>query len=451
MNLTMLLAEWIAAWNSKEIEPRAKVEACRHMTDTLACIIYGMGEDTPRKILTYLKEKDGNRGNPLIGETGIRASSEDCAFYYGVCAHTCDFDDLSKNFGGHPGAVILPVVLALSEEKMPDPDLFLRGFVAGVETAAVVGAALAGTGMNKGWNPTSVFGIFGAVAAGAVILKMEPSKIRIALGIAAGEASGLKVNYGSAAKDLTVGYTAAKAVFALKMAELGLGAARDAMGAENGLFSVLASDFKRSKFEMLLQTGQSDFLNPGIILKPYPACRGVHNGIDGALQLVEEYGITHEKVKRIICKVQDTVLEANRYPNPENGVEGKFSLPYCVAVAIINRQVVPEDFTEHTVITEKIRGLIGKIEILVDPSFTDAKSGIEIQIFEKNGNVYTARGNYAKGDPRNPMTEKELNTKLERCFSRRIPKEKANELIRLWSNPNTLSLDILHTFLKIRR
>ena len=69
------------------------------------------------RVLSYLEEKECRHGIGLLGAQNIRVSAEDAALYYGICAHVCDYDDLSKNFGGHPGAVILPVILALGEKK----------------------------------------------------------------------------------------------------------------------------------------------------------------------------------------------------------------------------------------------------------------------------------------------------------------------------------------------
>lgn len=398
MNLTTLLAEWIIEFKSKALEPEYREIACRHMTDTLACIICGMKEKTPETMFSYLVKKKDVQGIPVLGIPGVKVAEEDAALYYGICAHVCDFDNLSKNFNGHPGTVILPVVLALGTRKRAAGEGLIRAYIAGTETAAAIGKAFSGTKMKAGWNPTTVLGIFGAVAAGAILMDLNVEECKEALGIAVGEASGLKVNYGSAAKDLAVGRTSSKAIFSLKMAKMGLYAADDPLGQDEGLFHILADDFDNIGFEKMLAEWTSDFFCPGIIMKPYPSCRGVHNGIDGALAIARTNQIQPENIEKVVCRVQSTVFESNRYPIPKDGVEGKFSLPYCVALALINRKVTPEDFTEDSAITERIR---------------------------------------------NPMTVDELREKLHHCFFRKLSEEKERALIDTWLNPESICLEIL--------
>ena len=427
MNITKMLAEYTDRQAKCEKSSEIKLRACMHMTDTLACMVLGSGEDTPITVKNVLQKKKHF------------STAEDKALYYGICAHVCDYDDLSINFCGHPGAVILPVVLALGKEKCVSGSRCLNAFITGTETAAVLGKTFSGTKMNKGWNPTTVLGIFGAVAAGAVLLEMPTDILKNAFGIAAGEASGLKVNYGSAAKDLTVGHCAAKAIFALKMAEAGLSAADDPLGAADGLFHILADDFSEERFKENLETKFSDFLDPGIIIKPYPACRGVHNGIDDALKLVKTYRIDPMLVKKITCRIQNTVFDSDRYPIPKNGAEGKFSLAYCIALALLNRKVVPDDFLEQRQISESELALIRKTECILDETFVEAKSGVDVEITMTDGTIYRVRGNYAKGDPRNPLTMKEFMEKLDSCLAGKISSDKKIKIID-WMDPKKIDL-----------
>jgi len=447
MNTTRSLVSEIVGYKTRTIAKEVRRLACQHMVDTLACMVCGMEENTPLRVLSYLKEKECRNGIGLLGAQNIRASAEDAALYYGICAHVCDYDDLSKNFGGHPGAVILPVILALGEKKNASKEQLLRAYVAGVETSAILGASVVKYGLNAGWNPTTLLGIFGAAAAGAVLLDLNEEQTCNAMGISAGEASGLKVNYGSAAKDLTVGRTSAKAVFALEMAALGLDASKEPLCSEHGLLKILSEKFDEKRLLTELKAHESDFLNPGIILKPYPSCRGMHNGIDGMLKIVRAQKIKPDDVKQIICRVQDTVLESNRYMIPKNGVEGKFSLPYCLVLCIYNQQVTPDDFTEDAKITDEMIQMMKKVKLVKDTNFADAKSGIEVCVQLKDQRNFSVRGNYAKGDPRNPISEEEFEEKLHHCFARRVSKEKEQEIIHMWMESEQINFERLHKLL----
>lgn len=448
MGMTELLVKKILEYKTMPIPRDVEKAACRHMLDTFACIVTGMQEKTPQALLHYFDARQCDGGVRLLGNSHIRVNTEDAALYYGACAHVCDFDNLSKNFGGHPGAITLPVVLALGSELGAEGKQLLRSFVGGTEIAAILGKATASADLHPEWNPTTLLGIFASVAAGAILLDFDYTKTLNAIGIAAGDTSGLKINYASAAKDLTVGHTASKAIFALKMAERNLTGAREPLGAKSGLFSILMKNFDEAFFESVLENHKSDFLFPGIIMKPYPACRGVHNGIDDMLQILKDTTILPDQIETILCKVQDTVFSSNRYPIPKNGVEGKFSLPYCLALCVLNKKVTPDDFTESTVITDEMLSIMNLVKLVYDPDFTDAKSGIEVSVRLKDKTSYSTRSCFAKGDPRNPMTDKEFYEKLHHCFERRLSSEQEQALILLWQNVQTINLEKMYPLLE---
>lgn len=429
MDLTRRIAQYAAGFREKPIDSQVYRLASQHFLDTFACVLCGSEEKTATVALSYLEKNRQTAGVKIRGTKDLLVRPEDAAYYYGICAHDCDYDDLSKNLSGHPGAGILPVVMALSGEKQVSGELALRAFLAGIEVDAAIGRAFLKSGLHPGWMQTTVLGIFGAVAAGGVLIGMEPEVLTQALGIAAGEASGVKVNFGSAAKDIAVGHMCGKAVFSLEMARLGLRASGDALGGPEGFFKTLCPDCQTQEIIAWMESGCSDLTSPGIILKPYPSCRGVHNGIDGMLALVREYGFGPEEVERVLCLVQDTVIHSNRYPVPKTREQGKFSLAYCLALCACHGRIAVEDFAADKEIEPELFQFMEKVSVEVDESFRDAKSGIEVQVTLKSGKTYSYRGAYAKGDPNHPLGEKEHEEKLYDCFLRSLSREQAEACI----------------------
>lgn len=431
MNLTQKIAAYIGSFSHNPINPMIEKQAKQHFIDTFACIVCGSAEPSALWIRNYIAGMSASHGSRILFDENLQVNPAAAALYYGFCAHNCDADDLSKNLAGHPSAVVLPVILALGTMRDSSGIQCLRAYIAGVETASAIGKGFLGGCFSTGWNQTTVLGIFGAVAAASVLMGLSEEEIVAALGIAASEASGLKVNYGSSAKDVSVGNASAKAIFAAELAKDGIRANPDSLGAASGLFRTLAPSANLDAINDALTHGDSDFLYPGIILKPYPACRGIHNGIDGALALRAQYAISPEEIQTVTCLVQDTVIESNRYPIPNKPTEAKFSLGYCIALALLHGAVTAADFSDSVSLEPAALKLAERVKIQVDNAFTsdNAKSGIEVIILTRGGQEFRHRGQFAKGDPNNPMMPEEHRTKLIQCLSRRMSIEYIDALL----------------------
>lgn len=438
MNLTRRIAEYAISYRTKPLDSEIRRLAKQHILDTFACILCGTKEETATLVLNYLKEYQTPDGVPVWGTGALRVGAEKTAFYYGVCAHDCDYDNLSKNMNGHPGAGILPVIMSLCGECKADGETVLRAFIAGTEVDAAIGRGFLQTDLHPGWMQTSVLGIFGAVAAGGVLMGMDVETLEQSFGIAAAEASGVKISFGSPAKDITVGHMCEKAIFCLKMAKLGLRSSHDTLGSDSGFFKTLCKSCRLDEINEWIKSGNSDFTAPGIILKPYPSCRGVHNGIDGMLSIIKEHPVHPSEVLSVDCLVQDTVMTADRYPVPRTPEQGKFSLAYCLALCACKHKVSVDDFSNTAVIGSELSDFMKKVTVTEDDSFHNAKSGIELRVILKSGETYSYRGTYAKGDPNHPLNDKEHEGKLYDCFLRVVEKTEADEYIRIFRELETV-------------
>lgn len=129
----------------------------------------------------------------------------------------CDYDDMSMELNGHSSTVLVPTVLAVGEEMQCSGTEILDAYITGIQINSVLGRLVANTKIDPGWNLTSLVGIFGATIAAGILYKLSREQLINAIGIASGEASGTKVNYGTMTKDLTVGRTAEKAIFSANL------------------------------------------------------------------------------------------------------------------------------------------------------------------------------------------------------------------------------------------
>ena len=155
-------------------------------------------------------------GPALVFGSGRRAAPLDAALINGTASHALDFDDCSDTMGGHPSAQVLTALFALADTldvnggEVSGRDL-LAAYVAGFETETRIGRAVNFHHYEKGWHPTATLGVFGAAAACAHLLRLDPGAIATALAIAASLSAGLKANFGTMTKPLHVGHAAAPA------------------------------------------------------------------------------------------------------------------------------------------------------------------------------------------------------------------------------------------------
>jgi 2-methylcitrate dehydratase PrpD len=92
-----------------------------------------------------------------------------------------------------------------------------------------------------------------------------------------------------------------------------------------------------------------DIISPGINIKKYPCCYYTHAPVDALLYLINEHNISPQDIQHIRCGISQIAAQVLKHPYPANGVEGKFSVPYCLTLALLNNVVKIEDFQDDKV------------------------------------------------------------------------------------------------------
>jgi len=424
------LAEFVTKTSFENINTVTKKNAEHFFIDCLGCMVAGSSEPAAEIVSAYAEEMGGNKAATVVGR-GFKTTPYQAAVINGVSAHVLDFDDVSAGLTGHPSVVVLPAVLALGEQRKISGKAALESYIIGVEVACAIGRGMNPRHYSKGWHTTSSLGIFGAAAAAGKILGLNKEEMVNALAIAASEASGLKINFGTMTKSFHAGRAAAKGLMASLLASRGFTASKEAFEGEAGFAPVTTQEYNLDK---ILKTigNPFEFEEPGLSIKPYSSCKGTHNGIDAMLYLAKEYDLKPEDVERIDCGVQPVAKDILIYPDPQTGLEGKFSMNFCVALALVEREVKLEHFSDSKVLDPLIQSVIKKVSMEIDPemakiSYFRGTWDTEVTVTTKDGRVYKKRVDDAKGDPKNPLTEEELYGKYRDCASLVLPKEKVEQ------------------------
>ncbi len=440
MTLLEQIAEKIAAINYDELPEAAIGAAKTAVLDTVGVTLAGAGEPCAQIVMRTLAS-GGGAGECLIFGNNRRMAPLDAALINGTAAHALDFDDVSNSMGGHPSAPILPGLFALAETlDRPEHPIggrdFLAAFVAGFETETRIARAVHFHHYEKGWHPTATLGVFGAAAACCHLMRLMPAQTAQALAIAASLAAGIKANFGTMTKPLHVGHTARSGLFAALLARDGFTANSAALEHKQGFLLVFngAGNFDADK--MLADWGQPyDIVRPGIGVKQHPCCGSTHPAVDAMLALRDKHDIPAGKISRIDSWTHPRRLAHTDRPDPQSGLDAKFSVQYCLARALIAGQIVLEDFEDEAWDDRATRGLMTKIHAALHPEMDPAGAehlGAEIRITLDDGRVVAEKIGAALGrGPDNPLPQDALAAKFANCAARALPASAVERLQRV--------------------
>lgn len=402
-----------------DFPPTARARAVHAITDCVGCMLAGGREPLAEHLLGVLATRSVTESgsDALLVGTSRHATPADAALYNGAVAHALDFDDTNHPAYAHPSAVIVPVLLALASRTHATGDMLVTAYVVGLEAFGKLGRALNNAHYKRGWHATATFGALAAALVAGRLLRLDVAQMTTALGIAASSAGGLRANFGAMVKPLHAGQAARNGVFAALLAREGFTATQEALehpygfcGAFNGGLPVDLAPFAALGDPLEILT---DY---GLALKMYPACGATHPGIEAALMLHDDLrGASIRSVRAGVCEM---ALAPLIHVMPESPLEGKFSLHYCLAAALLDGCVNLATFTPGKIADPRLRALILKIRMEVEPQFRDASEFPTVVSVETDAGGRLERTVLlARGKPARWFTAGELREKFDDCAS----------------------------------
>lgn len=379
--------------------------------DTLGVMLAGACEPAAR-IVSEAVQADG--ACRIIG-TGFTASATDAALANGTAAHALDFDDVSPTLVGHPSAVLVPALLASVEQQNADGPSFLSAYVAGFEIAARLGRALNPTHYERGWHATATLGAPAAAAAVARLEGLNEAATHHALSIAGSLAGGLRASFGSMVKPLHAGHAARSGVLAARLAARGFTAADSLFEAPAG-FAELFGEGEAVDWDVLTRTADApEIITSGIQVKPFPSCAMTHTAIDAMLSLRNEVRDASQLLE-IDCTVPPIAPRILIHRRPNNGLEAKFSMQYCLAVTLLDGPPGVAQFSDERVARDDVQQLLRRVTVGIgDEHLEDLTRGhtpVQVQITRADGQRLRAERSIAPGAPERPLSRAELEQKF---------------------------------------
>lgn len=431
------IAERIAAIAYDDLPAEAVRWAKAAVLDTVGVTLAGAGEECAQIVGRVLAS---GGGECLIFGSDRRAAPLDAALINGTASHGLDFDDVSNSLGGHPSAPILPALFALAETLDCTGRDFIAAYVAGFETETRIGRGVNLHHYEKGWHPTATLGVFGATAACCHLMALDRAKTAQALAIAASFAAGIKANFGTMTKPLHVGHTARSGLFAATLAREGFTANPAALEHKQGFLMVFNGAGNFDAEAILKDWGRPyDIVRPGLGIKQHPCCGSTHPAVDAMLLLRGEHRIAPEtalgRVARIDSWTHPRRLAHTDRPDPQSGLDAKFSVQYCLARALLEGRILLEHFEGEAFRDPAARALMRRIHAAPHPEMDAASGehlGAEVRITFDDGRTIAKRIGAALGrGPDNPLPLDALYGKFADCAGRALPPSQVERLQRL--------------------
>lgn len=359
-------------------------------------------------------------GPSTVAGTSIQTNPMQAAFMNGVFCHSLDFE-LMWYPPTHPTSPTLPAILALAEARGRSGRDVLVAIAVGFEVQGRIRHAIveSGIGPTVGIHPPGSVGPLGAAAACSKLLGLDVAATRMALGIAGSRVGGLGANIGSMTKSTHSGNAARMGVESALLAELGFTANDDILEAERGY----SATYFGGMVDLDLVT--ADFghpyrmVDPGLTFKKYPAQYTTHWSIDAALALKQEHGLDADGVVRVEVEV-GADNEAAERPLPQTGLQGKFSIPYTVAVALLDGRVDAASFRDERLWASDMEDMLPRIVLKPNPSVSGmdfAKAWAQVTIFCQDGEEYSRRVDRPLGIWDNPASWEVRVEKFRECSS----------------------------------
>jgi 2-methylcitrate dehydratase PrpD len=421
-----------AEFASSAEPPASAVDAAgRAVLDTVGVALAGAVEPAAEIVRRVITEGAADGAFRVFGDS-LASSPAAAALANGTAAHALDFDDMCFVSLAHPSAPLVAAAFASAELIGASGRALLEGYVVGFEVEARLGRAMNPRHYQRGWHCTSTLGTIGAAACASRVLGLDPARTFQALAIAASEACGLKENFGTMVKPLHAGLAARNGVLAALLARAGMTASGSAIDGPQGFIAAMSGEARELEPFARDLGRRWEIVNTGIAVKLYPSCAATHPALDALLDLQRTGRFDADAVDAIDVGVDPVTPTVLIHERPSTGLEGKFSMHFCLAAAIIQGRIDVDTFDAAMLRDPRVVALQSRVKMSVDPalepsapSLTEARVTVRL----RDGRELTAQAHGARGYPDRPASDAELAEKFLSCASRVMTERSARRAL----------------------
>jgi 2-methylcitrate dehydratase PrpD len=420
LNATASLAEFIADTNYRDL-PSDVVDAAKvAIMDGVANMVAGSTHELSTIIGEYVKELGGASKASVVG-WGFKTNPPSAAFANGVFGHCLDFE-IQGFPPTHGTSSCLPSALALGESLHVSGEVIITAYVLGWEIQGRLRAASAHA-TNPAYHPPGLVGPLGGAASSAKVLGLKPAQVHMALGIAASRTGGLTANTGTMVKSTHPGNAARMGAEAGMLALAGYTATENILETPRGYADAL---FQGDMHWDVVTQGLGDsyrLVDPGFNIKRFPAQIHMQNPTEAVLNLRQKHGLSLDQVESLHLH---TGSRGHSGSLPRSGLDGKFSLEYCAAAALLDGNVTVETFTDERRFAQDMEEMLRKVQVDTSASSADVTTATA-KLHDGRTVSETCEG--YTGAATTPMSQELRFDKMRGLFSAVLSEDDAEKMI----------------------
>ncbi len=446
--LAYQFAKFATKLNLDFVPPEVVHAAKAYVLDWFGCAVGGLDAPSSQIILRTARELNGRSDATVVG-SGDKMEPTLAAMVNGTISHALEMDDDHRTMCGHPGVVVIPAALAMSEKMGLNGKQFIESVIVGYEMIIRAGTCFLGRAYFAGWHPTSICGVFGAAASAAKALGLDEEQTGMAYSLAGSMSSGplehpLTDAY---AKRFHPGNAARNGVLAALMARDGFTGPWNIFDGVNGFFlihSEKVAERNPSGEPVLKKVYDPSYLCDSLgkkyelltnSFKIHSGGRFAATSVDACLEIVKTYPVQPEEVEEVrvgACEFTNRTHFSEGCRRPRTIPAAQFSLPYSIAMILLYGDVNVKRYTEENLNDPRVIDLMSKVSNYVDPEAEAAYPKHYIAMVSvrlKNGTERKARVEFPKGDPENKPTTEELHHKFRDLAGLTLSAERVERLL----------------------
>jgi len=414
--ITARMARWAAEFKFDDLSKEAVYQAKRFLLDAFGCALGGYQQHDVKIALEVLDEIAGRGPATVIG-TGKRLDPVSASLANALMIRCMDYNDIYwKQDPSHPSD-ICPAALASCERAKSGGKELIVGLVLGHEfEMRLCEAAFPGI-RERGWHHATLTAFVSPIVAGRA-LGLSGEQIQHAIGISASRHCTLgAVTAGKLTmmKNTVDPMATQSGVLAALLAEKGYTGPEHVVDGKEGLTHVFGPEWNLKA----LTDGLGDSWRiTQCGMKAFPTEALTHTPISAVLDIVKSNDLRPDDIVKVqirsLARAADILSDPSKY-DPLTKETADHSLPYVVAAAIADRQVTPAQFEMKKIMDPRIRAQLNKVEVVADPEIEKvfpAMQRVVVNITTTDGASFSKQLDYPKGDPRNPLTDGEIEEKF---------------------------------------
>ena len=423
--VTRIVSRYAATAPVEQIPAGVRKEAARTLLNWVGCAVGGSANPAPGRAVKALQPFSGPPQASLFGRKE-RLDAPHAALVNGISSHVLDYDDTHLKTIIHPAGPVASAVLAWAEYQPVSGAELMNALALGCEIECRMGNAVYPEHYQMGWHITGTAGVFGSAAAMGRLLHLNEQQMAWALGLAATQPVGLKVQFGSDTKSFHPGRAAQNGMVAALMAQAGFTASEVAIEGFDGWGQAISTkrdwgqvvDGLGERWELALNT-----------YKPFACGIVSHPAIDAAIQLRNADGLQPDAIQSVDLRVHPLVLNLMGKTAPAAGLEGKFSIFHCVAVALATGRAGEAAFSDRAVADPVVVALRGRVHAVTDPAIKTDQ--VDMTVTTTDGRTLHKFIEHAVGSQDMPMTDGQLEEKFTGLAEEVLPRDRTRRLMDL--------------------